>query len=50
MKAWLQMWAYRISERLTPRRPEWLHRLVCSHCRGLDRYVAQQERARRAAA
>lgn len=50
MKAWLQMWNYRISERLTPRRPGRLHRLVCSHCRGLDRYATQQERARRAVA
>lgn len=41
---------YRISERLTPARPKWVHRLVCSHCRGLDRYAARLERARRAAA
>lgn len=38
---------YRLSERLTPDKPKWLHRLICSHCRGLDAYAGAQARTRR---
>jgi hypothetical protein len=50
MSYWLRMWSYRIGERMTPGRPEWLHRAVCSHCRGISRWCRQQERERRAVA
>ena len=50
MKAWLQMWSYRIQEGVAPRRPKWLHMLICPFCRGMSAYVRQQERARRASA
>jgi hypothetical protein len=50
MTYWLSMWSYRISERLTPGRPKWLHRLLCSYCRGISKWCRQQERDRRAAA
>ena len=40
----LAKWSYIISERLTPSRPKWLHLLVCSHCRGIGRWLREQQR------
>ena len=36
------MWAWRIQENAAPRRPEWLHKIVCPFCRGREkRYMRQ---------
>jgi hypothetical protein len=44
MRKWLAIWSWRIQENAAPRRPEWLHMLVCPFCRGGMRWVRQQQR------
>jgi hypothetical protein len=48
VSAWLAMWAYRIQESAAPRKPKWLHMLVCPFCRAMTKYCRQQARARAA--
>ena len=44
VKRQLAIWSWRIQDRAAPRRPKWLHMLICPFCRGAVRRFRRAER------
>jgi hypothetical protein len=43
LKAWLDMWWWRITESLSTRLPDRYHERACPFCRGWNRHVRERE-------